>query len=319
MSNWTKTIVILGSACSFIGCTKTIEVNRYPDFYTPDIESVAILPFDNDTLTVNAGRYVSEQLAIALGDNGTYGVIDSDQMASGPGGEDVKNLRPHDTQAAAELVARFTKARAFITGRVTTFTSAEYNYIWRHRGYGYGWYGRGPFRHYPINMSTHNEGRARISAKLVVISGTQILSQTPMQVSKTVFSDGYRPYLTPDECLIEAAKRAVGKLVDRFAVVRVRVKIPLDKVLKATVADGHIEAIVKLPGQCRGNPFRLEAVAEGLADPVIIREFIWSGKQSEYKLSEPLDQPAGEEKGRRLTITLYSDSEPIKSVKATVK
>ena len=326
-----KTLLLLAVTCCFIGigCTKTIEISQYPSFYTPDLRSVAILPFDNDTLNASAGQYLTEQLTRSLRANGTYKVAGPRELTVSLGAEELKNLPSGDKQAAAELIGRLDDTQAFIIGTVTAFTSARYNYPWRNRGYGFGYgygYGYGyrrymydPYWDYPINYATHNEGRVRVRATLVLVSDGVIVSETPMHAGDTVFSEGDPPYRTPDECLVEAARRVVDKLIGRFAIVRRRVKVPLDKALKITANDEGLRAVVSLPPECNGNPFRLEVIEAGQSEVMFAREFVWSNRQKEYELVITPRELAQSPTGRTFVITLYSDSEPIRSRKITIK
>ena len=343
-----KTSLLLIAMCCFMGCTKTIEISHYPAFYTPDLQSVAVLPFDNDTLDVRAGQYLAERLAKSLRINGTYKITGPRELAARLGTEQLKKLPPSDTQAAAKLIGKLDDTRAFIIGTVTTFTSAKYNYGWQNRGYGFGYgfgrrygygYGLGyymhdPYWHSPINYGTRNEGRVRARVSLVLVSDGAVVSETPINVGKTMFSEGDPPYRTPDECLIEAARRVVDRIVDRFAVVSGRVKVPLDKALRT--ADGRdgdkwrladrfnanskgIHAVVSLPPECHGNRFRLEIIETGRTDVLIHREFVWSNRQREYELVFTPRQLGESPDGRTFVITLYSDFDTIKSRKITIK
>lgn len=330
-----KTSLLLTAACCFMGCTKTIEINHYPEFYTADLRSVAILPFDNDTLNVRAGQYLTERLAKSLRANGTYKIADPRQIADRLGAEQLKKLPPSDRQAAAGLIGKLDDMQAFIIGTVTTFTSARYTYRrWRSRGYRYRRYAYGPYLYYPVSYYSHNEGRVRARASLVIISDGSIVSETAVSVGKAVFSDGDPPNMTPDECLVKAAGRVVDRLIDRFAIVRRRVKVPLDKALRT--ADGRdgdkwrladrfdanskgIHIVVSLPSECHKNQFRLEVIETGRTEVLIHKEFVWTNRQREYELVITPRQLGESPAGRTFAITLYSGLEPIRSRKITIK
>ena len=86
-----KTSLLLTAVCCFMGCTKTIEISHYPTFYTTDLQSIAVLPFDNDTLDVRAGQYLAERLANSLRENGTYKIAGPRELAARLGAEQLKN------------------------------------------------------------------------------------------------------------------------------------------------------------------------------------------------------------------------------------
>ena len=335
-----KTSFLLAAVCCFIGCTKTIVINCYPGFYTPDLKSVAVLPFDNDTLDVRAGQFLTERLVKSLRMNGTYKMTGPHELADRLGVEELKKLPPADRQGAAKLLGKLDDTQAFIIGTVTTFTSAGYTYRWRNRGYGYPWcvyhprYAYDPYWHYPIDYYSHNEGRVRVRASMVLISDGSIVSETAVHAGETVFSDGDPPYLTRDECLIEAARHVVDKLVNRFAIVRGRVKVPLNKALRTAdgrdgskwrftkrfSADGEgVHVVVSLPPVCHGNLFGLKIVESGRAEVLLHKQFVWSNRQDEYKVLVTPRELAPSPSGRTFVITLYSDSEPIRSRKITIK
>ncbi|MDP6635044.1 MAG: LPS assembly lipoprotein LptE [Phycisphaerae bacterium] len=329
--------MLLLATCCFAGCTKTIEIRHYPTFYTPDLKSLAVLPFDNDTLNKQAGHYLADRLAKSLRVNGTYKIVGPRELASRVGSARLKELPPADKQAAAELIGNLGDAQAFIIGTVTTFTSAKYSYRWRYRGYGQYWYGHDPYYwrwRRPINYYTHNEGRVRARATLVRISDGSIVSETTMYAGGTVFAEGDPPYRTHDECLVEATRRAVDQLIGRFAIVRRRVRVRLDKALRtAGGRDGDkwiitdrfdlegepVTALVSLPPECTGNRFRLEVTESGRDETLLEEDFVWSDRQRERQIIIAPKRLGSSPAGRTFAITLYSEYERIVSRKITVK
>jgi len=326
------------AVCCLAGCSKTIEVTRYPSFYTPDLKVVAVLPFDNETLHPGAGRYIAERLAKSLRDNGTYQVLGPRRLAARMGGEQFKKLDPADRQAAVKLLRKLDDVQAFITGTVTNFTSAGYTYRWSDRGYGHPWYVHDPYWYYPINFYAHNEGRVSARASLVLVSEGAILPETSLSAGKTVFSDGDPPHLTRDECLVKAAMHTVERIVGRFAIVRKRVKIPLGRALRTAAGkkdgkwrftddfnadDEGIHAVVSLPSECGRNSFRLEVKAKGDSKALISSQFVWSEDAKEYEAvfrpEKLVGRGGANANAKKFVITLYYGAEPIKSRKITVK
>jgi len=330
-----KTFFIISAVCCLAGCTKTIEVYRYPEFYSTDLKSVTVPPFENNTLDDRAAACLTTQFVKALRTNGTYRVTAPDNLAPGPGRRRPAVIPSDGGAAAAALIEEAGGAQAVITGTVTTFTSAQYSYRWRHSGYGYPRRLRRPYYwRNPTHFYAHNEGRVRASATISVISDGSISAKTTACAAESVISEGDPPHLTPDECLIEAGKRAADKLVGQLAVVRIPVRVPLEQALRTAretggdklqftdsfSADaGEIIAVVSLPPECGENEFYIEATRPGLDDVLLHRKFIWAKRDRELKLAvkpEQLDPSPG---GKTFVITLYSQGEPIRSRRITVK
>jgi hypothetical protein len=73
------TIIVLGIALT--GCQKSFWVRQYPEFYTPDLKTVAVTPFYNETAQVGIGEIYANRLARALKANGTYDVLGPRELA----------------------------------------------------------------------------------------------------------------------------------------------------------------------------------------------------------------------------------------------
>jgi len=57
------------------GCSKSFTAREYPSFYDPNVRTVAVLPFQNETNARGAGMLAAENPAAALRANGTYRII----------------------------------------------------------------------------------------------------------------------------------------------------------------------------------------------------------------------------------------------------
>ena len=64
------------------GCNAKLTVDRYPDFYDPELKSVAVVPFANLTQEPQAGTFLAERLAEALRANGTYQAVGPAELNS---------------------------------------------------------------------------------------------------------------------------------------------------------------------------------------------------------------------------------------------
>jgi len=61
-NGWLAACTLVGLA-ALGGCTKEITVTQYPAFYTPDLKSMVVVPFQNGTKDPAAGQVLADKLA----------------------------------------------------------------------------------------------------------------------------------------------------------------------------------------------------------------------------------------------------------------
>ncbi|HUU91061.1 MAG TPA: hypothetical protein VM238_07610, partial [Phycisphaerae bacterium] len=69
-----RKLLVAGTLVSMValgGCTKKIVVTQYPSFYTPQLKSIVVVPFQNGTRDPAAGQVMADKFATALMANGT--------------------------------------------------------------------------------------------------------------------------------------------------------------------------------------------------------------------------------------------------------
>jgi hypothetical protein len=116
---WTlcAALVCLG-VLLFGGCSKSFTARQYPTFYDPNIRTVAVVPFRNDTRGHNGGFLMAEDLASALRINGTYSVIPPRKLRSLLREKKLPELSRTDYAQDAEQLRKLGGIQAFIVGRV---------------------------------------------------------------------------------------------------------------------------------------------------------------------------------------------------------
>jgi hypothetical protein len=100
------------------GCSKSFTARRYPAFYDPNLRTVAVLPFQNDTGVQGAGRLAADTLAAALRANGTYKVFTPHALQMLIAQKKLAGLSRTDRQRDAKELAQLEGIQAFITGTV---------------------------------------------------------------------------------------------------------------------------------------------------------------------------------------------------------
>ena len=299
------------------GCSRRISLLHYPDFYDPQIKTVAVVEFDNDSLQSNAGMFVATRLADALSANGTYGVIGPRELAAQLERASVAmptGRRPDDL---APLIARLPHVDAFITGSVRSLSAERTVYVTRPYGYvtsGYGWgrHGHGSFSGaglgmtYPFRRYDISTAQAAGAARLTRAGGQQIAATGPLEVyvdDKDVGPGG------AEEALHEAARGLARLIVAHLAVVEVEVKIRNPgKVLRTARAggdgtldytddfrpsDSEIVVVLCLPAEADRNALRLTVSRKGSSQPLQEHSFTWEGGNTCRRFTFEVDRLGG--------------------------
>ncbi|MHC4983582.1 MAG: CsgG/HfaB family protein [Planctomycetota bacterium] len=292
-------------ALAAAGCDKTMTVRRFPEFYTPQLKAVAVLPLGNDSLTPNAGKYVTRRLVDALKANRTYEVLGPAELRARLAAAGLNLPAEADARNVAQRLRRLGGLQAFITGRVTTFGADNYPprvYYHGYRTFSGGRRGRFHFGHgYPVyGWDTYYPAyayypymQAYVAVDVALVSvetGEAIYS--PPRLEARASSDGYRLYTSQD--LLDQAARLVARAVlEELAVVRKQVKLsPARDLRTARVAEGgrltftdsfgadeqEMIVVLRLPAAADQNRFRISIVRKGADEELAAESFIWSRK-----------------------------------------
>lgn len=237
MPNTIRTAVTCAALASALfgsaGCAKEFDVLRYPEFYDPGLATVAVLPFDNDTLSSQAGAFITRRIVKALRDNGTYRqVLGPEEITPVPSSATSTKPATAATQPASQPVLRQRPSelpkvpgvQAYLEGTVTRFSAGLYQEVESspYTG-GYGYYGPGYFGPY-YETSTYAYGSVAIVARFVRADGT-VLYASRHAILADVTSPPFPPRVPPDVSLMAAVDQAVEQLVAEIAVVEVSTKI----------------------------------------------------------------------------------------------
>jgi hypothetical protein len=118
MSPITVTLCTCAMMIAPSGCSRSFTARQYPAFYEPNLVTVAVVPFQNDTRTRRAGLVVAEDLAAALHINGTYSVIRPGRLQTLIKDKGLAPLSRTDRVKDAQELRELGTVQAFIIGRV---------------------------------------------------------------------------------------------------------------------------------------------------------------------------------------------------------
>jgi hypothetical protein len=340
-STFVKTLLFLVPALATVGCNEVkLEVQRYPVFYDPAIKTVAVLPFDNQTLHPMAGGFLADRLAEQLKANGTYTVISPKELANRMSAGQITMPAKATVEQTAEALRQLGGVDAFITGTVRQFGAGRGTYTevyddpWVYGGYGgyyggshrhwgrggYGYYGGYYGGYYPAyRQYSYSQADVSAMATMCRVSDAGVIYSTPSPAAARLTSAGGIT-LPVDEVLADAAEMVSHDIVATFAVVPRTLKLKKDDVLRPAVrADGRVKYTndfkpgddgiyveVSLPAEAARNEFRL-AVARKNQPPIAEQTFIWNRADStrEFFFALPQITEAGGGKGD-YELRLYS-------------
>ncbi len=315
MADSVRKLVIAGAWAALVavaGCDTRMTVQRYPEFYTPQLKTVAVLPFVNDSLNPEAGRFATDRVAAALKANGTYTVLDPRELKARLDAAGIALPPATDAAAVREAIRRLGDVQAYLTGRVAAFSADTYTRVDTTYGYAqvgnYGGWGRrrgwgyGGGTTFPIySYSTYSQAYVALSARLTETAGGDVLHATVAPVSARATSRDAPPP-TLGEMLGRATDQAAGALVGQFAIAPVTVKVRGGRDLRTArrLGDGTLKntndfradepemvVVLHLPPAADRNAFRLAVWREHGQRELAGAGFTWSrgGPSREFVFS----------------------------------
>ena len=299
-------MILAAVVASASGCGKKMWVMEYPDFYGPQLKTVAVVPFDSPPHPT-AGRMLADRLADALRENGTYRVVRPAALPEAP----LSTTRPADEEEALDRLLDHLRERgdvqAVIVGTIDLFRISRRDYYypvrrsayWGHgyRGYrGFG-YGNGQPYYCDYEHYVRSEATVAADAAIIRVMDGQVMHVAPAMLATTVSEDSYASRGVAVTLLDEAAEHVIERMVDEFAVVRKRIGINPDHALRTARGEGERDwlyeddftdtdtkalVIVRLPRQADRNPLRITVRREG-RDAILAEEsFTWRSGQGAW-------------------------------------
>lgn len=320
--------MVLAAGCG----SKSFWVQQYPPFYTPELKTVAVVPFENRTPQVGSGGLIAGDVAAELARNGTYKVLSGAEVR-----EIVGQTPLTDVAALGEAFKKDGRADAFVTGSVVAYDAllathldAYYTYGYHYHRWPWGW----DWTYYVPHHSYSARARVVVSAALVRASDGVVLATTPGPLHVMVDVERRVPP-DPERVLREAAGRVAEGLAERFAIVPVKVKVKPDKDFRLAsgksgplwdqrrtfrVGDEAMYVVLHLPSAAERNTFRLTVTPKGREHDVVAQQtFVWTpALQAEGIVFSPRQIAAAAGTGD-YRVNFYTDGARIMRRKFKVK
>lgn len=336
-----RTFVML-LICVAGGCSQKITIMQYPEFYSEDLKTIAVVPFRNTTNIKSAGDTVAEQLARSLAGTGTYQVFSRYDLKTLLDEQDLQIALSGNESQTAKMFSKTGKVQALLAGTVTACSWSTRNEPKRDPIYAYDRQGNQYVSGYRNWTQTHNEATVVVTAALLRVSdgSGSTIHATPSPVQATVSADSTSyspPRMDPNACLAAATRSVVSQLVEEFAVVRKTISVDPSKAFRTAsdfydnkysytnrfgCNDEKMLVCVNLPASCDRNRFRITVVKENsredLAEVKLTWQRQWSGGPGTHFELSPKDIAAKGGSGTYL-VKFYSGPEPVMTSKIQIR
>ncbi|MCE5278050.1 MAG: hypothetical protein ABFD92_05670 [Planctomycetaceae bacterium] len=344
-------LTLLAAMVAVGGCTAdmrdTVTVSHFPPFYTPDLKTIAVAPFDPGNSDPRSADIVAAAAAQALAADGTYTVIGGQRLERMAKGYGVELARYDSPQTIAAKLGKIPGIQAAVVGKITHLTTgnnvnlggsgSSFNEIWDR------------------NYTGRQKGVANkvaLKADVVMIGVDRQFSAQAREIAGEFTSAGVdHPDMSVDQCLEQAAKGMGQQLAQRFVAKSEKVAIYFNKTLttEAENSAGKTEATrhfnsdqemivqVRLPAQCRYNRMRLAVTASspreagdmaaafnGTAMPTsrpattlaiwAMHDFTWGDNATAYTWKFPLKSIAAKTGPGWYAVNLYCSNQHVTSV-----
>ncbi len=296
------------------GCGKKMAVRLYPEFYSPEIQQLAVADFRAQAGSQRVGGAFARQVADALRENGTYTVISIT-------GLDPEVLAADTPAAAAREIARVVRERSpeadtVLFGQVLADVRSVSGYgrgggYYRPRltfGIGTGWHsvGRGfgtgigtgwgydPWYddYYYDRSYRYDRREARVTTVsfLARASDGEILHGTPGAVTVWYADEGVYRGATRRQLLNNALAAAAQRLAAEYAPAREEVTVQPGEVLRTAQGRENgrwdltdefgagaetLYVLIELPAEAARNAFRVAIARNGRSTPLAERTLTW--------------------------------------------
>ncbi|HUT57121.1 MAG TPA: hypothetical protein VNA25_04520 [Phycisphaerae bacterium] len=317
-------------AAVMCGCSKEITIIRYPPFWTPQLKSIAVVPFKFSDR--QAGQMIADQLANSLRATGTYRVFNSTEVADMARMQDMQIAFGDDQVAMAAQIRKIStlNVQAILIGRITNYTATKRDerrrepvQVWDPRTKQYV-----PSGQYRSFVVTRNEGNVAATAAMIRVKDGTTIHATAAPKQWLQWAQGSPPPMDAYACRSIAVSRVVNQLVEEFAVVRKKIKIKPDetfmlardyyegewaKTKQFSTADPKLTVVLSLPPVCDRNRFRITIVRKGQRENLAEADVLWSSRFPQYGKAYDFSPAEIASKGGgpgQYTAKLYSGMEP---------
>ncbi|MCE5325643.1 MAG: hypothetical protein LLG01_04450 [Planctomycetaceae bacterium] len=345
-----QSLTVLLAALAVGGCTAdmrdTVVIAHFPPFYTPDLKTIAVAPFDPGSGDPRSADIVAAAAAQALAEDGTYTVIGGLRLERMARSHGVELGRYDSPQVIAGKLKQIPGIQAAVVGKITQLTtgnnvnlggaSSSFNEIWDN------------------NYTGRQKGVANkvaLKADVVMIGVDRPFTAHARALTGEFASAGVdHPEMSVDQCLGEAAKSMGGQLAQRFVAKSEKVAVYFNRTLTVEAqtspgktaaaryfnADQEMIVQVRLPAQCQYNRMRLAvtassareagdfaAVFNGTAMPTsqpattlavwALHEFTWPENATTYTWRLPLKSIAAKTGAGWYAVNLYCSNQHVTS------
>ncbi|MCE5278081.1 MAG: CsgG/HfaB family protein [Planctomycetaceae bacterium] len=315
--------VVVSVLCG--GCTKNITITRYPAFYDPALKSVAVVPLRGSNQ--GASLAISDALAGAMAANGTYTVYNRNDLAALMNEKDLQLAFGDDAAAAASQFSKLDKVQAVLVGNVVTYAATTRNEPKTDPVYSYDANGNSYVSGYRKYVVTRNEANVAVTATLIRVSDGRPIHATSQPLKATSWAQGSPPARDAHGCLSQAVDAVVNQLVGEFAVTQCQIKINPNEDCRTasalydnkweysdrfSTADEKMFVVIKLPGVCNRNRFRITIVRSGERTDLVQHDIVWSSKFGSFGYGFSPKEIAAKGGGAgEYTVKFYSGPEPV--------
>jgi len=319
-------LIVLPALLAVGGCSKKIWITQVPDFYSPQLKSIAVATFRNETNWRGAGEIISDKLATSLAANGAYKVFNRNDLKTLIDESDLRLALGDGSAAATDKLKKLTQVQAVLTGTVTTYAATSHNQNRQDPVYAVSPQGVTYVAGYRRYVWTRNEGNVSVTASLIRVSDGTTLYATPQPIWARVWAEGSPPGKDGHACLAEAADKVALQLVGIFAPIRKQVKVNPSKALRTATelydnkwtysdtfkaTDEKMYVVVSLPPSCHRNQFRLVVVRKGHRKELASQDIQWDKQYKGFGYVFSPKQIAAEDGPGLYEVKFYSGPEPV--------
>lgn len=289
-------VLCLSLLLPLAGCSQKLRIQQIPDFYTPDLKSIAVAPFRNQTGWQGAGEAIADKLANELMANGSYQVCNRNDLKTLLNEQDLQ-LALGGSAAGKNSLRKLTNVQAILVGTVTTYAATSNNQPRTDPIYAYDRNGNQYVSGYRQYVWTRNEANVHVTAALIRVSDGATIYATPSALSARSWAEGSPPTKDRHACAGEAADLVVDQLVETFAPVYKTIEVNPKEAFRTasdlydnkwTYADTFgrndkkMFVVLSLPPSCDRNHFRITIIKKDQRTDLAVQDVVWSKKHAGF-------------------------------------